>query len=85
MEFAEEKINPQARFVWHPISSQVRQDIAMTVYTTESHLQGTHFLQVGPLTELNGSIFGVKPNTIRPYEFNDNIHTTVSFEFELDH
>ena len=36
------------------------------------------------MTETEGSIFSIKPLTIRPYEFDDNIHMVVSFEFDLD-
>ena len=85
MEYSDEKIVPQSRLVWHPVSSQIRQDFAQTVYTTELQLQDTQFLQVGPLTEFDGSIFGIKPNTIRPYEFTDEVHTVVSYEFDLNH
>ena len=39
---------------------------------------------MGPLTELEGSIFGIKPLKMRPYEFYDDIHVTLSFEFDLN-
>ena len=42
-------------------------------------------MQVGSLTEFEGSIFGIKPLATRPYEFKDDIHMTVSFEFDLNH
>ena len=41
-------------------------------------------MQLGPVTEVFGSIFGIKPMTQRPYEFDDDIHYVVSFEFNLD-
>ena len=53
--------------------------------TTELELQDTYFLQLGPLTSLEGSIFSIDANTIRPYEWPDDIHVTVSFEFNLNY
>ena len=41
-------------------------------------------MQVGPLTEVEGSIFGIRPLVMRPYEFPDDIHMVVSFEFDLN-
>ena len=41
-------------------------------------------LQLGPITEIEGSIFGIKSNTRRPYEFIDDVHTVVSYEFDLN-
>ena len=41
-------------------------------------------MQVGPLTEVEGSIFGIRPLEKRPYEFADDIHMVVSFEFDLN-
>ena len=39
---------------------------------------------MGPITEIEGSIFGVRANTRRPYEFPDDVHTIVSYEFDLN-
>ena len=36
------------------------------------------------MTEIEGTIFGIKPLTLRPYEFDDDIHMIVSFEFDLN-
>ena len=41
-------------------------------------------MQLGPITEIEGSIFGVRANTRRPYEFPDDVHTIVSYEFDLN-
>ena len=41
-------------------------------------------MQLGPVTETEGSLFGIKLLTQRPYEFNDDIHMVVSFEFDLN-
>ena len=47
-------------------------------------MQDTQLLQLGPVTELAESIFEIKPYVIRPYEFFDDVHTSVSFEFDLN-
>ena len=41
-------------------------------------------MQLGPFTEVEGAIFGVKANTIRPYEYFDDVHTAVAFELDLN-
>ena len=41
-------------------------------------------MQVGPLTEVEGSIFGIRPLEKRPYEFKDDVHMLVSYEFDLN-
>ena len=85
-EYSDEgRIKPQSRLIWHPIASAIRQDIVQRVSTTELELQDTQLLQVGPFTSLEGSIFEIKPFVIRPYEFFDDVHTSVSFEFDLNY
>ena len=34
---------------------------------------------------MEGSIFEIRSYTIRPYEFFDDVHTAVSFEFDLNY
>ena len=41
-------------------------------------------MQLGPITEIEGSIFNIRANTRRPYEFQDDVHTVVSYEFDLN-
>ena len=41
-------------------------------------------MQLGPITEHEGLIFGIKPNTVRPYEYPDNVHFALAFEFDLN-
>ena len=41
-------------------------------------------IQLGPITEIEGAIFSVKSNTIRPYEYFDDVHTAIVFEFDLN-
>ena len=39
---------------------------------------------MGPITEIEGDIFGIKPNTLRPYEYYDDVHIALSYEFDLN-
>ena len=39
---------------------------------------------MGPITEVEEAIFNVDTQTIRPYEYFDNVHTAVVFEFDLN-
>ena len=41
-------------------------------------------MQLGDFTALEGSIFNVRTLEVRPYEFPDDIHLSVSYEFDLD-
>ena len=39
---------------------------------------------MGPITEVEGAIFNIKEHAIRPYEYFDQVHTAVVFEFDLN-
>ena len=39
---------------------------------------------MGDFTALEGSIFNIRTLEVRPYEFADDIHMSVSYEFDLD-
>ena len=54
------------------------------MYMTNLQLQDVLHMQLGPITEIEGNIFGIRPNTRRPYEFLDDVHTVVSYEFDLN-
>ena len=41
-------------------------------------------MQLGEISEIEEEIFGINANTVRPYEFFDNVHATISFEFDLN-
>ena len=62
----------------------IRQELANQLYVTNLQLQDVLHMQLGPITEVEGSIFGVRANTRRPYEFLDDVHTVVSYEFDLN-
>ena len=41
-------------------------------------------MHIGPLTELETTIFNIKPHLTRPYERLDDIHQIISFELDPD-
>ena len=41
-------------------------------------------MQLGAITEIEDTIFGIKQNTIRPYEYYDNVHISITYEFDLN-
>ena len=48
-------------------------------------LQDTLYVQLGPVTEYEDQIFGIQPNTVRPYEYKeDTAHIAVTYEFDLN-
>ena len=47
-------------------------------------LQDTLAVQLGPITEHEEDIFGIKPLAIRPYEYPDIVHFAITFEFDLN-
>ena len=58
--------------------------MANQVFVTNLQLQDVLHMQLGPLTEIEGNIFGIRAKTRRPYEFLDDVHTVVSYEFDLN-
>ena len=69
---------------WYPIHSQLRQEIANQIQVSELRLQDVIHIQLGPITEVEGNIFRIQPNTVRPYEYNDTVHFALAFEFDLN-
>ena len=47
-------------------------------------MQDTSIIQLGSLTEIEGTIFGVRSNIIRPYEYYDSVHISITYEFDLN-
>ena len=41
-------------------------------------------IQLGPITEVEGNIFRIQPNAVRPYEYFDDVHFALAFEFDLN-
>ena len=41
-------------------------------------------MQLGQFTETEGQIFSIVPNTVRPYEYFDNVHFAIAYEFDLN-
>ena len=55
------------------------------MYTTGVHLQDTRQIALGTITTKSGTIFSIRDVQILPYDFFDNIHVCVSYEFDLTH
>ena len=41
-------------------------------------------MQLAEITEEEGTFFSVKANTVRPYEYYDDVHISVAYEFDLN-
>lgn len=83
-EYDEDRIVKEAKLIWFPIESKRRQEQTNQVFVTNLQLQDQLTMQLGPITEIEGAIFNVKQNTRRPYEFDDDVHIVISYEFDLN-
>ena len=83
-QFDARKVIEEARMNWIPINSQIREEIVWKVSLTFLDLQDVLW-QWGILThELFENIFHITEVKKRPYEFYNNIHVSVTYEFDLD-
>lgn len=81
-DFDEAKVAHEAKFIYIPINSQVREELVYKVQLTDLNLQDTYY-QFSGLTEDEIRIFQNLHVNNRPYEFPDNVHLQVTFEFDL--
>ena len=58
--------------------------MANSVQITHLELQDTRYVELGLITEESNFIFGIKPLTMRPYEYFDDVHIAITFEFDLN-
>ena len=83
LEYAENgKISREAKLVYIPINSQLREEIVYQVQLTNLQLQDEYY-QFSHLTEDETTIFNHFRTVGRPYEFKDRMHVQVTFEFDL--
>jgi len=61
----------------------MREEIVYAIELTDLRLQDTYY-QFSALTEDDRQIFSIQSRKNRPYEFPDNVHMQVTFEFDLD-
>lgn len=73
----------EAKFVYIPVNSQVREEVVYKVQLTDLRLQDTYY-QFSALTEDDRQIFKNEFEQIRPYEFPDHVHMQVTYEFDLN-
>ena len=71
--YDDQKVTREARFVWIPFNTQLREEIVYKVQLTDLDLQDSLY-QFSGLTEEVSRIFSNVQHTIRPYEFPDNVH-----------
>ena len=79
----DEKYEPASRLLWHRMSDQTRIDYLKKVFTTGVYLQDTRQIALGTITADAGTIFSIRDLQILPYDFFDNIHCCVTYEFDL--
>ena len=84
MEYDEGRLVKESIMSWYPIHSQVPQEIANKVQATDLRLQDVLHIQLGHITETEGIIYHIAPNTVRPYEYFDDVHFALAFEFDLN-
>ena len=53
------------------------------MYTTGVYIQDTRQLALASLTAKSGTIFSIRDLQILPYDFFDNVHVAVTYEFDL--
>ena len=83
-EFGVSKINKESRTIWLPINSQIREDVVFKVDISDLQLQDKIW-QWGTWTvQIVENIFSVLQVGMRPYEFPNNVHVSVTFELNLN-
>ena len=83
-EYGEDRIVKEAKFKWFSINSSDRYEILQKIQISKLELQDKRPLQMGQLTEEESLIFGIQQQMNRPYEFPDDVHVVISYEFNLD-
>ena len=53
------------------------------VFTTGVSLQDTRKIALRTLTAQLGTIFSIRDEQIMPYDFFDDVHVAVTYEFDL--
>ena len=65
------------------MSHENRIEYQKKVYTTGIYLQDTRKIALSSLTAQQATIFSIRDHQILPYNFFDNVHIAVTFEFDL--
>ncbi len=73
----------ESRTNWIPINSQLREEIVFKLALTDLNLQDDR-LHFGEFDSKSTRAFKWKEHTKRPYEFDNSIHLSITFEMELD-
>jgi len=79
----ERKIVEESRTKWIPINSQLREDIVFKLQMTDLNLQDLR-LDFGGSWGEQRRVFKLEQVDKRPYEFENSIHISLTFEVDLD-
>ena len=82
-DYTDNKVVRESVFTWFPIKSTSREEIVNEITIEELQLQNSPF-QFSDLTEVETELFSIKKVGTRPYEFDDKIHHSISYEMNLD-
>ena len=81
--FESGKIVKESRVKWVGINSQLRQEMANDIRITSVELQDWKVINLNDLTVKNETIFAPVYKSMRPYEFPDTVHVSISYEMDL--
>jgi len=82
--FTADKIIEESRTNWIPINSQLREEVVFKLFITDLFLQDDR-LNTFSLGSVDAQrVFKFVEQKSRPYEFDDDVHISVTFEIELD-
>lgn len=79
----EEKIIEESRTNWIPINSQIREEIVFKLKMTDLLLQDER-VHWGGLADDTTRVFKFEETAKRPYEFDNKVHISITFEVDLD-
>ena len=84
LSYDENRSVKESELIWYPIYSEIRNEIANSVQITNLKLKDTRFFKTGLLNNYDYEIFGIHKHTVRPYEYPDNVHVAITYEFDLN-
>ena len=83
-EFNNQKIIDEAKTTWIPINSQLREDVVFQLQVTNLQLQDRIWQWGSLTTEYQNDLFKIDQIGIRPYEFPNSVHMSITYEFDLN-
>ena len=82
----EGRIVKESKISWNGLTSnlEIRQEIANKIRVTELNLQDGRLMHLDEMTEYAPMIFTTVYHAIIPYEFEDDVHLSISYEMDLN-